>query len=83
MRKVIMTVCVLLAAASAWGEEPAKAPEQCVDEKIQVQMLMQENAQLRILAAPAMYNQATQERLRLEKLKQPSPDAPKPEEPKQ
>lgn len=90
MKNVVMTICGVFAlAALAQGEE-------CVDEKIQVQALLQENAQLRILAAPQQFNQAGQERARLEKVKlgqaptpapeptpEPKPEPPKPEEPKQ
>ena len=90
MKKVVLTICGIFAvAALAHGEE-------CVDEKIQVQALLQENAQLRILAAPQQFNQAGQERARLEKVKlgqaptpapeptpEPKPEPPKPKEPKQ
>lgn len=57
-----ITVGVLLGAMSVWAED-------CVDEKLRIQELTQQAAQLQVNNAQLLYNAANVEKTRLEGIK--------------
>lgn len=61
-----MTVGVLLGAVSVWAED-------CVDEKLRIQELTQQSAQLQVNNAQLLYNAANVEKTRLEGIKKAVP----------
>ena len=81
MKRIIFSMLLLAT--------PVFADEQCLQEKIQIQALLQTNAQLQANSAQLQYNQAQVEKQRLETVqkaeqpaKTPTPTDPPAEAPK-
>jgi hypothetical protein len=74
MRSVYIAVCLIAGSLSlAWGEDLPLVAETCVEEKLRIQELVQQNAQLQVSNAQLVFDKAQLEKTRLEAVKKAAP----------